>query len=113
MKFGETLRMLMEEHSITPKQLVKVLRISIVMLTNYTHCILEPDYETLKRIAAFFEVRIDDLLDYRGALNKSEHQMEDELIQIFSDMTPKQQRLFLEHGKIIARVCAESKKSSE
>ena len=65
MKFGETLRMLMEAHDITPKQLAKVLRVSIVMLNNYTHCILEPDYDTLKRIAAFFEMRIDDLLDYR------------------------------------------------
>jgi len=64
MKFGETLQRLMEAHGITPKQLAKVLRVSIVMVTNYTHCILEPDYETLKRIAAFFEVRIDDLLDY-------------------------------------------------
>ncbi|MCL2299622.1 MAG: helix-turn-helix domain-containing protein [Firmicutes bacterium] len=66
MKFGEILRMLMEEHSITPKQLAKVLRVSIVMLTNYTHCIIEPDFDTLKRIAAFFEVRTDDLLDYHG-----------------------------------------------
>jgi len=66
MKFGETLQLLMEAHSITPKQLAKALRISIVMLNNYTHCILEPDYDTLKHIAAFFEVRTDDLLDYQG-----------------------------------------------
>ena len=66
MKFGEVLQLLMETHGITPKQLAKVLRVSIVMVTNYMHCILEPDYETLKRIAAFFEVRIDDLLDYHG-----------------------------------------------
>jgi len=66
-KFGETLRLLMETHSITPKQLAKVLRISITMLNNYMHCILEPDFDTLKRIAAFFEVRTDDLLDYQGS----------------------------------------------
>jgi len=36
------------------------------MLNNYTHCIIEPDFDTLKRIAAFFEVRTDDLLDYHG-----------------------------------------------
>jgi len=66
MKFGEILRLLMEEHAITQRQLAKVLRISTTMLTNYTRCILEPDFDTLKRIAAFFEVRTDDLLDYQG-----------------------------------------------
>jgi len=30
MKFGEVLRMLMEEHNITPKRLAKVLRISLL-----------------------------------------------------------------------------------
>ena len=66
MKFGETLQMLMEEQGVTPKQLAKALRVSIIMLNHYTHCILEPDFDTLKRIAAFFEVRTDDLLDYKG-----------------------------------------------
>jgi len=66
MKFGEVLCLLMEAHNVTPKQLAKVLRISITMLTNYTRCILEPDFDTLKRIAAFFEVRTDDLLNYKS-----------------------------------------------
>jgi len=105
MKFGETLQLLMETHGITPKQLTKVLRISITMLNNYTHCILEPDYDTLKRIAAFFEVRTDDLLDYQGAPDRSEYQMEDELLQAFSEMPPKQQRIFLEQCKATARMC--------
>ena len=101
MKFGENLRLLMEVHSITPKQLAKVLRISITMLNNYTHCILEPDYATLKRIAFFFEMRIDDLLDYQGAPDKSD-QMEDELLQAFSIMPPEQQRSFLEQMRTAA-----------
>jgi len=67
MKFGETLQLLMEKHGIPQKQLANVLRISTTMLTNYTRCILEPDFDTLKRIAVFFEVRTDDLLDYQGA----------------------------------------------
>ena len=108
MKFGETLQRLMEAHGITPKQLAKVLRVSIVMVTNYTHCILEPDYETLKRIAAFFDVRTDDLLDYQGVPNKSEHQMEDELLQVFSDMPPEQRWIFLEQVRAAARVCAQN-----
>ena len=34
---------------------------------NYTRGVLEPDFAALKRIATFFEVRIDDLLYYHGA----------------------------------------------
>jgi len=64
---------------------------------------LEPDFDTLKHIAMFFEVRTDDLLDYRGVPNKSEHQMEDELLQAFSDMPPEQRRIFLEQGRAAAR----------
>ena len=109
MQFGENLRLLMEEHNITPKQLAKHLRISISMLNSYTRCIQEPDFDTLKRIAVFFDVRIDDLLDYQGMPDKSEHQMEDELLQVFSGMPPEQQRIFLEEGKAAARVCAVDK----
>jgi len=106
MKFGENLRLLMETHSIAPKQLAKILHISITMLNNYMHCILEPDYDTLKRIAAFFEMRTDDLLDYRGAPDRREHQMEDELLQAFSEMPPEQQRIFLAQGKATAKFCS-------
>ena len=106
MKFEENLRLLMEAHDIAPKQLAKVLRISITMMNNYTHCILEPDYDTLKRIAAFFEMRTDDLLDYQGAPNKSENQMEDELLLAFSEMPPEQQRIFLAQVKAIVKLCA-------
>jgi len=104
MQFGETLQQLMEAHSITPKRLAKHLRISITMLNSYTRGVSEPDFDTLKRIAVFFDARIDDLLDYRGTPNKSEHQMEDELFQAFSDMPPEQQRIFLEQGQAAARV---------
>ena len=113
MKFGEVLCMLMEKHDITHEQLAKVLRISETKLTNYTHCILEPDFDALKRMAMFFDVRIDDLLDYKGVPYKSEHQMEGELLQAFSELSPMQQRLFLDHGKIIAKICAGNKNTAE
>jgi len=66
MQFGKNLRLLMEENDVTSKQLAKTLRVSITMLHNYTRCVLEPDFDTLKRVAAFFDVSTDDLLDYRG-----------------------------------------------
>jgi len=104
MKFGEILQQLMEDNNITPKQLARHLCISITVLNSYTRCVSEPNFATLKRIAVFFEVRIDDLLDYRGMPNKSEYQMEDELLQAFSEMPPEQQRIFLEQGRAAVRV---------
>ena len=73
-------------------------------------CTLEPDFDTLKRIAAFFDVRTDDLLDYQGESDKSEHQMEDEFLQAFSGLPPEQQRIFLEQVKAAVRIYVMSKK---
>ena len=106
MKFGEVLLRLIEENELALTNLPEALRISESMLNNFIRCAEEPDFDTLKRIAVFFNVRTDDLLDYQGVSNKSEHQMEDELLQTFSDMPPKQRQIFLELGRVTARVCA-------
>ena len=50
LQFGETLQQLMDENEVTPRQLAKALRISLVMLRNFTRCIYEPDFDLLKRI---------------------------------------------------------------
>ena len=104
MKFGEILRLLLEEYEWAPKQLAEALDIPLPTLEDFLRCAQEPDFDTLKRIAAYFDVSTDDLLDYRGVPYKSEHQMEDELLQAFSIMLPAYQRAFLEQGKAAARV---------
>ena len=71
MQFGEILQQLMDENKITPRQLARALRISIVMLKNFTRCIYEPDFDLLKRMAAFFHVTTDYLLNYDGELDSS------------------------------------------
>jgi len=108
MKFGEVLQSLMEENDFTPQQLAENLHIPVSALNSFLRCAEEPDFDTLKRIAAFFDVRTDDLLDYQGVPNKSEHQMEDELLQVFSDMPPEQRWIFLEQVRAAARVCAQN-----
>jgi len=66
MQFGEILQLLMDENEVAPRQLAKALRISIVMLRNFTRCVYEPDFDTLKRMARYFRVSTDYLLDYQG-----------------------------------------------
>ena len=66
MQFGEILQQLMDENEVTPRQLAKALRISIVMLKNFTRCIYEPNFDLLKRMAAYFHVSTDYMIGYDG-----------------------------------------------
>ena len=66
MQFGEILQQLMDENKLTPRQLAKALRISLVMLNNFTRCADEPDFNLLKRMAAYFHVSTDYLVGYDG-----------------------------------------------
>ena len=106
MKFGEVLQSLLEEYEWTPEEVAKGLRIPITMMNSFLRCQQEPDIELLKRIAAYFDVSMDELLDYRGVPRKSQHQMEGELLQVFSDMPSAYQRAFLEQVKTAVRFLA-------
>ena len=66
MQFGEILQLLMDENEIAPRQLAKALRIPLLMLNNFTRCVDEPDFDLLKRMAAYFRVSTDYLVGYEG-----------------------------------------------
>lgn len=61
----------------------------------------EPDFETLKRLAQYFDVTTDYLLSMHST--KSNSFLEDELLRVFRSMTPEQQGLFIEQGKVFVR----------
>jgi len=65
MKFGEILQLLMQEKDITLRQLSGGLNISQAMLGAFIRCAREPSFETLKRIADYFQVSTDYLLDHQ------------------------------------------------
>ncbi len=61
----------------------------------------EPDFETLKRLADYFDVSADYLLNVQsGKCNSS---AEDELLRVFRSMTVEQQSIFIEQGKVFIR----------
>ena len=98
MTLGETLKELLEQHNITQKQLAKELNISASALGNYVQNTREPDYKTLTKIADYFQVTIDFLLNH-SYQNRLTHN-EELLLNIFRTLSVEQQELYLEQGKL-------------
>jgi len=104
MQFGDKLRWLIDENDLTQKQFSKNLNIAPSTVGNYVNNLREPDFEMLKRLAAYFHVSIDYMLDYQPKQN--ENPMEDDLLRVFRSLPPSQQRIFLEQGKAAVKACA-------
>jgi len=106
-QFGDILRWLIEENELTQKQLSEDLHIAASTLGSYVLNVHEPDFDMLKRIAAYFHVSTDYLLDYHP--KQGENDLEDDLLGVFRQQPPAQQRIYLEQGRTIARICAQRK----
>ena len=85
MKFGDVLRELLEEQNLSQKQLAAELNISASALGNYIRNNREPDFEILKRIARYFCVSTDFLLNYQ--LNSRSDYRDQKLLQQMSKRT--------------------------
>lgn len=101
MKFGDILRNLIYERNITQKQLATDLNIAPSTLGNYIQDSREPDFQTLKDIANYFNVTVDYLIDHRSPFTQSRN--EEEILRIYRSLSPEQQDLFLEQGKLLVR----------
>jgi transcriptional regulator with XRE-family HTH domain len=104
MQFGDTLRWLIDETEITQKKLAEDLHVAASTIANYVSGLREPDYDTLKRIALYFNVSIDYLLDHHP--KQGTNDLESDLLHTFRSLPPAQQRIFLEQGKAAARACS-------
>ena len=112
MVFCDKLRMLIEERDLTQKELAIQLKIPVSTLGGYVQGTSEPDFQTVKIIASYFNVSIDYLLDYNsdGILSYRE----DDLLRIFRSLSPEQQDLYIEQGKAFIRInTRENAKSSK
>ncbi len=101
MKFGDVLRELLEQHSLSQKGLAKSLNIAPTTLGNYIHNTREPDFKTLLRIAEYFEVTTDYLLHH--TVHSALSHEEELLLHIFRALSPEQKEFYLEQGKIFIR----------
>ena len=101
MKFGETLRNLMDERDLSQKQLAIELKITQSTLGGYVQDTREPDFETLKMFAKYFNVSTDYLLNFQ--LGKVNTQNENEILRIVRSLSKEQQELYIEQGKAFIR----------
>ena len=101
MIFSDILRLLIEERGLTQKQLAKDLHIAVSTLGGYVQGTSEPDFDTLRRLAEYFEVSADYLLDFRTG--KANSHSEDDLLRIFRALPTALQELYLEQGKVMLR----------
>jgi len=62
MNFGQRLRKLREQKKITQKELSKLLQVSESAIGMYERGDREPNFETIDKIADYFNVQIDYLL---------------------------------------------------
>lgn len=111
MTFGDKLRELMDENNLNQRQLAEKLNISAPALGNYIRNIREPDFETLKRIAAYFHISIDYLLDYKPI--NDNNPKDSQLLHLFHNMTSEQQELFLAQGLVYVKYNKKNKTSDD
>lgn len=80
MEFSERLYRLRLERGIYQKQLAAHLHVSIGTISNYENGVHSPDLRTLSKIAEFFHVSVDYLLDrteYTGTINDLNEKLTD------------------------------------
>ena len=112
MPFCDTLRNLIDERGLTQKQLAQDLEIPVSTLGGYVQGTSEPDFETLKLFASYFDVSADYLLNLK--IGNTQSRLENELLRIFRSLSTEQQELYLEQGKAFIRINAkEDVKSSK
>lgn len=112
MFFHQILRVLIDEHNLTQKQLANDLKIPVSTLGGYAQGTSEPDFETLKLLATYFNVTTDYLLNFKSDIANNYN--ENELLRIFRSLSLEQQELYLEQGKAFIKINSkESAKSSK
>lgn len=80
MEFGERLYRLRLERGVYQKELAIFLHVSIGTVSNYENGVHSPDLKTLSKIAEFFHVSVDYLLDrteYAGTIDDLNEKLTD------------------------------------
>ena len=98
MTFSDKLRSLIEEKNMTQKQVANDLNIAPSTMGGYVQGSSEPDFETLKRLAIYFGVSTNYLLNIQDG--KSRSSMEDELLRVFRSIPNEYQQFYIEQGKV-------------
>jgi len=101
MKLGDIIRMLLEENEMTQKDLAFNMNISVSTVGNYIRNLREPDIETIKLFASYFDVSVDYLVNYQS--DKTTNHKEDDILRIFRSLDVDLQELYIEQGKTLKK----------
>lgn len=101
MLFGDVLRELLEDRGISQKEMAEFMNLAPSTFGNYVRNQREPDYATLKKIADYFEVSVDYLLDYRPKTGMPH--TEERMLRTFQRLTPKNRNLLLQIAALMER----------
>ena len=101
MSFCNRLRGLIEDRDLTQKHVATELGIAPSTVGGYVQGSSEPDFETLRRLAKYFNVSADYLLEIQ--MGKTADYREDDLLRIYRGMTQEQQEIYIEQGKAFVR----------
>ena len=71
-KIGENIKLLRRKKNITQEQLASIIGVSIPAVSKWEKGVSFPDITYLPVIANYFEVSIDDLLNYRKELDEND-----------------------------------------
>ena len=101
-RLGKKLKELLEERDTTQKEFAQVLNVAPSTISSYVQNAREPDFETLRKMAAYFEVSLDYLLSDEP--EGTNDYLEAELLRLFRAMSAIQKEMFVEQGKAMVRV---------
>lgn len=99
MKFGDTLRCLIEDNDKTQKEVANALNIAPTTLGNYIRNLREPDFKTLVSIANYFNISTDYMLG--NVYSKDLTPEEERILNIYSRIPPDKKELYIEIGKLM------------
>lgn len=103
MNFGDKLRILIEDKDMTQKELAAQLNIAPSTVSSYVQNTREPDFETLKKTADYFQVTTDYLLGYKSNHSKTTSQ-EDDLLRVFRQLSDEQKDICIEQCKAFIKI---------
>lgn len=97
MQFGDILNNLLSDNDLSQKQFATALNLAPSTVSSYVQNTRQPDFTILCRIAKYFDVSTDYLLNFHPTYN--EGPLEAELLRVFRTLNPEQQKIYIEQGK--------------
>lgn len=87
MKYGEKLKLLRNKRGLSQKELTDRLNLNRSTYARYETSTTQPDYDTLKKLADFFNVSTDYLLGHDKPVDEmSEDEIDEEIKEIMKEV---------------------------